>query len=223
MTRIARALASGLPHHAVQRGNNKDKVFLDDDDFEKYRHLLVKYSVRWECPILSYCLMSNHVHLLLRPLTDCALPKMMQGTALCYTQYFNKKYSRSGRLWESRYYSCIVDSERYLWAVARYIEQNPVRAGLVKCESEYHLSSARAHLGVVRDAVLGEDLFAGSERDDYVASLGTTPSPDDLGRLRQSLRTGIPLGTEGFVGEMEKRLNRSISPGRRGRPCWRQS
>ena len=110
MPRIARAVATGFPHHIVQRGNNRERVFSDKEDEERYLSLLKKYSAKWDSPLLAYCLMSNHIHILTRPKTDESLYKMMQGVTLCYTQYANGKYQRSGRLWESRYHSCIVDN-----------------------------------------------------------------------------------------------------------------
>ncbi|MFH0932795.1 MAG: transposase, partial [Nitrospirota bacterium] len=112
----------------------------------QYLSLLKKYADTWDSPILAYCLMSNHVHLLTRPKEEESLYKMMQGVTLCYTQYINREYKRSGRLWESRYHSCIVDKEQYMWAVARYIEQNPTRARIVKKEEDFPYSSARAHI-----------------------------------------------------------------------------
>jgi len=120
------------PNHVVQRGNNKEKVFINEEDKKKYLSLLKEYSGKWDTYILAYCLMNNHVHLLTRPIKNESLYKMMQGITLCYTQYFNRTYERTGRLWESRYPSCVVDKEKYLWAVARYIEQNPERVKIVK-------------------------------------------------------------------------------------------
>jgi putative transposase len=125
MPRIARAVATGFPHHVIQRGNNREEVFFDKKDREQYLLLLKRYAGKWISPILAYCLMNNHVHLLTKPKEEESLYKMMQGVSLCYTQYVNRKYKRTGSLWESRYHSCIVDKEKYLWAVARYIEQNP--------------------------------------------------------------------------------------------------
>src|SRR3990172_2992129 len=128
MPRIARAVALEFPHHVVQRGNNREKVFINEEDKKKYLSLLKEYSGKLDTYIPAYCLMSNHVHLLTRPIKNESLYKMMQGITLYYTQYFNRTYKRTGRVWESRYHSCVVDKEKYLWAVARYIEQNPVRA-----------------------------------------------------------------------------------------------
>ena len=132
MPKIARAVALEFPHHVVQRGNNREKVFINEQDKRKYLLLLKEYSDKWDTYILAYCLMSNHVHLLTRPIKNESLYKMMQGIIFCYTQDFNRTYKMTGRLWESRYHSCVVDKEKYLWAVARYIEQNPVRAKIVK-------------------------------------------------------------------------------------------
>ena len=99
------------PNHVVQRGNNKEKVFINEEDKKKYLSLLKEYSGKWDTYILAYCLMNNHVHLLTRPIKNESLYKMMQGITLCYTQYFNRTYERTGRLWESRYHSCVVDKD----------------------------------------------------------------------------------------------------------------
>jgi len=114
MPRIARAVALEFPHHVVQRGNNREKVFINEEDKKKYLSLLKEYSGKWDTYIPAYCLMSNHVHLLTRPIKNESLYKIMQGITLCYTQYFNRTYKRTGRLWESRYHSCVVDKEKYL-------------------------------------------------------------------------------------------------------------
>ena len=157
MPRIARAVAKGYPHHIIQRGNNREVVFYDNEDKKLYLALLEKYAEKRDSLVMAYCLMSNHVHILIRPRSEEALSKTMQGVTLCYSQYANRKYGRSGRLWESRYHSCIVDQEKYLWAVARYIEQNPVRAGMERKSEEYSYSSARAHVKGMEDEVLGEE------------------------------------------------------------------
>src|SRR3972149_6881451 len=168
MPRIARAVATGFPHHVIQRGNNKEKVFFDKKDREQYLSLL-------------------------------------------------RKYKRTGRLWESRYHSCIIDKEKYLWAVARYIEQNPTRARIVKKEEDFPYSSARAHIYNVKDEVLGEDLFEEGQRKDYRKFIRTGIPEEERNRIRYSTRTGRPFGSETFVKSMEKKLNRRFilkSPGR---------
>ena len=192
MPRIGRAVAAGFPHHVIQRGNNRENVFFEKDDRKQYFSLLKKYSVKWTSPVMAYCLMTNHVHLLTKPGTEEALFKMMQGVTLCYTQYINRNYGRTGRLWESRYHSCIVDQEKYLWAVARYIEQNPVRAGMVEKAEDYPYSSARAHIKGSKDAILGEDLFTDDRRQDYILLLRSDVPKKEIERLRYATRTGRP-------------------------------
>jgi len=132
MPRIAGVCAAGYPHHITQRGNNKEKVFFDDEDRRLYLDILQRYKNKYGIKILAYCLMGNHVHLLVVPGQERALARAMGGTNLVYTQYVNRKYNRSGRLWQSRFFSSVVEEEPYLWAVMRYMEQNPVRAKLVK-------------------------------------------------------------------------------------------
>ena len=218
MSRIARAIAPGFPHHVVQRGNNKDQVFFDREDRRRYLSLLRKYAKKWNAPVWAYCLMSNHVHLLIRPTSETSLYKMMQGLALCYTQHINRKVGRTGRLWESRYHSCIVEQERYLWAAARYIEQNPVRARIVKKPEGYPYSSARAHVTGKRNPVLGEELFPPEDRGDYVSLLGETLFPALTEDMRHHTRRGTPLGAEDFVEGIEAKLGRALVRKPRGRP-----
>ena len=146
MPRIARLVGAGYPHHIIQRGNNRQPIFFDDKDKLRYLHLLEKYSSECGCDIFAYCLMNNHVHILSVPDDNSALAKTMQKLSLTYTQFVNQKYNRTGRLWECRYYSALVDEERYLISVVRYIEQNPVRAKIVSQATEYPWSSAQLNI-----------------------------------------------------------------------------
>lgn len=218
MPRIARAVAAGFPHHIVQRGNNREKIFFSNEDKEKYISLLKKYVDKCNSPILAYCLMSNHVHLLTRPRKEESLYKMMQGVSLCYTQYINRTYKRTGRLWESRYYSCIVDKERYLWAIVKYIEQNPKRAKIITKEEDYVYSSAKAHIRGARDALLGEELFKEGQRKDYIELLRASTLEEHLTDIRYSTRTGRPFGSEDFIRKMERTLDRRFLLKPPGRP-----
>jgi len=218
MPRIARAVAAGFPHHIVQRGNNKETVFFDDEDRIRYLALLKKYSDKWGSPVLSYCLMTNHVHLLAKPKEDEALYKMMQGVTLCYTQHINRKHNRSGRLWESRYHSCIVDSEGYLWAAARYIEQNPVRALMVIKPEDYSYSSARAHFGLVKDELISDELFEESQRKSYIEFVRGEIDEEQLKEIRTSIKTGRPVADSRGIKAIEKKLARRLSALPIGRP-----
>jgi REP-associated tyrosine transposase len=218
MPRIGRAVAVGYPHHVIQRGNNREAVFFEKEDRKQYLSLLKKYAAKWTSPVMAYCLMTNHIHLLTKPGSEESLFKMMQGLTLCYTQYVNRTYGRTGRLWESRYHSCIVDQEKYLWAVSRYIEQNPVRAGIVERAEDYPYSSAAAHVKGGKDGLLGEDLFTDDRRQDYILLLRTDAPRKEIERLRYATRTGRPFGTEAFVVEMENRLDRRLLQRPKGRP-----
>lgn len=222
MPRIARAVAAGFPHHVVQRGNNRADVFFNPDDRAVYLFLLKRYSEKWNTPIICYCLMTTHVHLLAKPSLEESLQKMMQGVTLCYTQHINRKYGRTGRLWESRYHSSIVDHEAYLWAVARYIERHPVRAEIVEDPGDYPYSSAAAHFGLVQDAVLGEDLFPGAQKSDYVEFIRSSIPAGEIEKIRRGARTGRPLGSEKFVAEIERRLGKRLAALPVGRPRKRQ-
>lgn len=146
MSRVKRIIIPTYPHHTIMRGNNQKRIFFRCRDNKEYLQIVKRCSERWGCKILSYCLMPNHTHLLLVPGEQKALSKTMQSINLTYTQYLNNRYSRTGRTWESRFHSSVVDKDKYLWHVIRYIETNPVRANLVKNAEDYQYSSARSHL-----------------------------------------------------------------------------
>jgi len=218
MPRNARIVGPGYPHHVTQRGNNREKVFLDRQDHEKYLSLLGTYSKKKEVSLLAYCLMPNHVHLLVRPSEDEGLAKMMQGITLCYTQYFNKKNGRTGRLWECRYHSAVVDEEAYLWAVCKYIESNPLRAGIVEKPEAYPYSSGKAHILGRKDRLLKEAVFDKSEFDDYRKFMRIEDDKRLHEEIRHRTRSGRPLGDMGFLGTLSERLGYPLSFNPRGRP-----
>jgi putative transposase len=218
MPRVARIVGTGYPHHIVQRGNNKEKVFLNREDYERYLSFLERYSEEKETTILAYCLMPNHVHLLARPSEGKGLAKMMQGVTLCYTQYFNRKRARSGRLWECRYHSAIIDGDRYLWAVSKYIENNPARAGIVKRPEDYVYSSAKAHLLGKKDPLLREPLFEGNELSEYRRFMKAEEGKQVLEEIRKRTRLGKPLGEGEFFKILSKKLGHDIMFRPKGRP-----
>ncbi len=219
MPRLARVIIPGWPYHVVHRGNNKQSIFFKDEDRFKYLRLVKKYCDKWECTILAYSLMPNHVHLLIKPNKDNSLAKAMQGISLCHTQRINRKYQRTGRLWECRYHSSIIDKDSYLWNVMRYIEQNSVRAGLVKRPEDYKWSSARAHILGAKDPLIStrEILELGdlSRYKDYIRNECTTLELDTIRRMTQQ---GFPLGSIEFQRKIESIIKRKIIPCPRGRP-----
>jgi putative transposase len=143
MPRSTRLIIPGQPHHIVQRGNNRTSTFLDDQDVEYSLYLLRESSEKHKCAVHAYVLMTNHFHLLVTPSDSRALSKFVQSFALRYVRYFNRRYKRTGTLWEDRYFSELVDSERYYFTCARYIEMNPVRAKIVNRPEDHFASSFR--------------------------------------------------------------------------------
>ena len=141
MPRRARLRLAGYPVHIVHRGNNRAACFRDDTDYRVYLVLLCQHSQEFDCAVHAYVLMTNHVHMLVTPQRADGTSFMMKQVAQRYVHYFNKKYGRTGTLWDSRYKSSIVDERRYLLCCYRYIELNPVRAGMVQHPAEYVWSS----------------------------------------------------------------------------------
>ena len=218
MPRIARAIAVNFPHHVIQRGNNREKIFFAQTTRDKYLDWLKEYADIWDVKILAYCLMTNHIHLLVRPNKPESLAKMMQGLNVCYTRYINKRYKRTGRLLEGRYHSCIIDEEAYLWAVARYIEQNPLRARLVKELEDYPYSSARSHITGQADEVLSEELISADEMADYTEFIKAPIPKNEIKQIRITTKKGKPLGDSDFIEMLEMKLKRCFGNKKSGRP-----
>ena len=218
MPRIARAVAVGVPHHVTQRGNNRVDVFFNDKDREYYLRMLARYCEEFKLEVWAYCLMTNHVHLLVVPKRDNALAQGIGRTNLMYTQYVNREYQRSGRLWQNRFFSCPVERDEYLWAVCRYLERNPVRAKLVKRPWDYRWSSARHHVQAAPDPILGESQWLDpSQRTEYREYLDHKEPEFDQTRIRTSTQTGRPLGSLCFIQKLELKLGRILIPQKAGR------
>lgn len=219
MPRIARIIAPGYPHHITQRGNNRTPVFFDDEDRKTYLKLLSGYARTHALQVWAYCLMDNHIHLLIVPETETGLARGVGLTNQLYTQYLNHKLSQSGRIWQNRFFSCVVENEQHLWAVARYIERNPVKAGIAERAEDYRWSSAKAHLSGTDDTVLGPSVtwLAPSEMRAYVEFVLTENEDMDT-KIRQATRTGRPFGSENFIDMLEFRLKQVLRPKKAGRP-----
>lgn len=136
MPRIARATVPGTPHHITQRGNNREIIFFDDKDRRRYLKWLKEYTNRHRLEVWAYCLMNNHIHLIVVPEREESLGNALRDTHMRYAQYINRRYRRSGHLWQGRFFSCALDSAHLLAAV-RYVERNPVRAGFVMRSEEW--------------------------------------------------------------------------------------
>lgn len=218
MPRIARVCAEGYSHHITQRGNNKEKTFFDDEDKRFYLDALQRYKDKYKMKILAYCLMGNHVHILAMPEKETSLARGIGGTNLLYTQYINRKYNRSGRLWQNRFFSSVIEKEPYLWAVIRYIEQNPIRAKLVKRAEDYQWSSARAHVLDIKDDVLSKESWFNEKEIKSYREFIRKDAKEINATIRCATSTGRPLGSEGFIKKLERILKRNLFPKKGGRP-----
>ena len=160
MPRRPRVIYPGVPHHIIQRGNNRQACFFTDEDYCLYLEWLDKYSLESGCAIHAFVLMTNHVHILLTPAQDSSVGELIKKLGQHYVQYINRTYKRSGTLWEGRSRSCITQQDHYLLACHRYIELNPVRVGIVEHPEEYRWSSYRAHAQGESSVTLDFTLFS---------------------------------------------------------------
>ena len=198
MPRIARIVAAGLPHHVTQRGNRRETVFFGDEDYRAYLVLLDKYAARHGVEVIAYCLMPNHVHLVVVPSDEHALHRTFKPLHMLYAQRINRRRDWCGHLWQDRYFSSTLD-ERYFWAAVRYVERNPVRAGLVVRAEAYPWSSARAHCEGLFDPTLaaGKSFRSLIETmQDWSAWLSADDDPVQLDQLRRCSRKGVPCAEE---------------------------
>jgi len=223
MPRFARLVGPGLPHHIVQRGNNRQTIFFDDNDRLLYLDFLEKYCDECACAINAYCLMLNHVHMVLIPEYGNSLAKAMQKISMRYAQYINKKYRRTGRLWECRYYSSIVQKDAYLWAVCRYVERNPVRAKMVDLPEEFTWSSAGREYQIIpkRYNFITPIWHDEHEKEAYINYRNMPDDDDALKRIRESSHQGKPIGQDEFIQYIANRAGIELILRPRGRP-WKR-
>jgi REP-associated tyrosine transposase len=221
MARLARVVAVGEPHHLTQRGNNRQTTFLDDHDRRTYCQLLAEHAKRAGIRVLGYCLMTNHVHLVAIPERADSFARGLGRAHYLYTRALHERWGGSGHLWQNRFFSCPLDRD-HLWTALRYVDLNPLRAGLVEEATAYEWSSARSHaerqdpLGLLDGGLWGE--LCG--RQDWREMLGPTrmEEADAVAALRQATMTGRPLGGESFVKRLEGMFARKLKPKRTGRP-----
>jgi len=215
MARLARVVAPGVPHHVTQRGNRRQQVFFGPDDYLTYRTMLAEGCREAGVAVWAYCLMPNHVHLILVPSTADGLRAALGEVHRRYTWRVNRREGWRGYLWQGRFSSCPMD-ETHLLACARYVELNPVRAELAKRARDWRWSSARAHLD-------GEDdeLVAAQPLLDFVPDWpkllrqGLSDAEGDT--IRAGERTGRPLGGAAFVAGLEAGLGRVLARRKPGR------
>ena len=220
MPRLSRTVFAGLPHHVTQRGNRRSDVFFIDEDRETYLNWLAEYCQAHRVEIVAYCLMSNHIHLVAVPETDEGLVRVLRPLHMRYAQRINRAHGWSGHLWQGRYFSSALD-DAYLWAAIRYVERNPVRAGIERRAEAYRWSSAAAHCGNRPDPLLNlqsrwSKRFA--DVDDWAAWLSQGDEDDEMMVLRRNLNKGLPCGSDRFINKLGESTGRELSYRPQGRP-----
>jgi putative transposase len=203
---MARIVVPGIPHHVIQRGHRGDIVFFKNEDRQTYLKILANFAKKYGVQIWSYCLMTNHVHLVAVPSTSESLAKLMRQVHKNYTMVINIRNNWKGTLWQGRYLSCPMD-ERYLYICVRYIERNPVRAKIVGRPEDYPWSSAQAHVFRLADEVLSDCIML-QQIHDWRAYLAESENENDLEEIRKNQCSGRPLGSETFYETIEKKLRR---------------
>jgi len=222
MPRAARVVVTGVPHHVTQRGNRRENIFRQDADRLKYLELLREYAWKHGMEVLAYCLMTNHVHLVVIPRLETTLSEVLGPVHLRYAQYFNWLYKLSGRLlWQGRYFSCPLD-DRHCLAAIRYVDRNPVRAGLAARPEDYDWSSAPGHTGLRQDPLLAADSKYLAAIEDWTKWLAEPDEEDIIKGVRQHTMTGRPLGSRSFVTRIEVSVGRILHALPWGRPRKRQ-
>ena len=223
MSRQPRIVLPGQPHHVIQRGNNREVIFASEDDYLFYLEKLELACKRFGCDLHAYVLMSNHVHLLMTPQFGDGISKLMQSVGRYYVQYFNHQYKRTGTLWEGRYKSTLLDSESYLLTCYRYIELNPVRAGMVDHPLAYRWSSYGCNaLGDSNTLITPHDLYmdlgqSKGERCGYYRSLFDGHEDGrELDEIRDATNKSWVLGSDQFKAQIEALTARQASPKARG-------
>jgi len=220
MARMARLVVPGLPHHVTQRGVRSIDIFDNDEDRRLYLRLMREHGARTGVRFLAWCLMTNHVHLIVVPSEEDSLARGIGEAHRLYTREKNFRAGVRGYLFQGRFGSCVLD-EKHLLAAARYVDLNPVAAGMVSASEAYPWSSARFHL----DGRRHDALVADADRDllglvdDWRTFLQDGIDEIAAKRLQRHLGSGRPLGTRGFVEMLEKRTGRELAPQKRG---WRK-
>lgn len=225
MARLARLAVSGHVHHVLQRGNNRQAIFADDEDYRRMLALIAEYAAREKVVVHAYVLMENHFHLLVTPSTSNGLSVMMQSVGRRYVQYFNRRHQRSGTLWEGRYRATLLQPERWLISSKIFMDLNPVRSGVVPRALDYQWSSHGHYVGHRVDKLvtphalywqLGNTPFAREARYAELVTHGLTSRQQS--DLVEGILKGWPLGDAHFMEGLQKQTARRVVRRRSGRP-----
>lgn len=225
MARLPRLCVPGFVHHLMQRGNNRQPIFIDDADYEAMRALLAEHARAQKVALHGYVLMPNHFHLLATPQTGDALPRLMQAIGRGYVRAFNDRHGRSGTLWEGRYRCAVLQPEPHLIAAMVCCDLNPVRAGLVADAGDWRWSSHAHHVGARSDRIvtphalywaLGNTPFAREHA--YAQAVRAGIGAAEQQALTESLLGGWALGDARFLSDLQSRSGRRVTKGAPGRP-----
>jgi putative transposase len=224
MPRTARIVIPDLPYHITQRGNYRQDIFQDNEDRLSYLSWINDYSKKYKLSIFAYCLMDNHVHFIAIPREEDSLAKVFSISHMRYSQYFNKKKNASGHLWQGRFYSCVMD-EDYLIAALRYVERNPVRAGIVRKPWRWKWSSAGVHVGQGDGVINLENITAliDTTAEEWKEYIDLDENEEEVENIRKHTMLGRPLGAKDFIAKLGKRIGRVLSVLPRGRPKKQRS
>jgi len=224
MTRLRRYCPGGIPVHIIQRGNNRSDCFHEEPDKGHYFLLLKAAADSFDLRVHAWVFMSNHVHLLVTPVEADSVSRMMQFVDREYVRYFNRKYSRTGTLWDGRFKSCLVQAERYFLICQRYIELNPVRARLVKEPASFHWSSFNTNaLGIDSNLIIPHEVYLALGNTQakrllaYRALFNETMPAKQISKIRFALNKGLVLGSKKFKDRIAKEGGQRTRLGRRGR------
>ena len=215
MARIARAVAPGIPHHVTQRGNRRQQTFFSDEDYQSYLELMSEWCMKFQVETWAYCLMPNHIHLIVVPETKDGLNLAIGEAHRRYTRRINFREGWRGHLWQGRFSSFIMD-EGYLLACTRYVELNPVRAGLVKKPEDWQWSSAEPHMKGRDDFLVKTKPLLEIVNKPWKEFLSVDAQEQEIALFRKHERTGRPLGVDSFIGKMELLLGRKLKPQKPG-------
>ena len=226
MARLSRLVVPRQAHHILQRGHDRQPIFRDAEDFQSFLGWMRDAAKLYAVALHAYVLLPDQLHLLATPADADGLGRMMQWLGRHYVPYYNRKYQRTGTLWQDRFKASVIEAERYLMPCSRYIELAPVRAGIVASASDYSWSSYAHHAGVRPDSLITDHAMYWAlgntpfQREQvYRQFLDDMPGAAELDKLDRSLLKGWVLGSDQFKLLLEQRTSRRVGPAKRGRPA----
>lgn len=225
MARLSRLAIAGLPHHVLQRGNNRQPIVIDDDDRARFLDILAAEAARQGCALHAYLLLDDHFHLLVTPPSPEALSAFMQGLGRAYVRHFNRRHGRSGTLWEGRYRATVVQPDRWMLPTMVFLDLHPVRAGLCPVAADHAWSSHAHYAGYRSEPMLSMPAVVWqlantpfAREAAYRARVEAGLDPQAAQRIARSVNQAWVLGDTEFVAQLQREHSRRLSPGPRGRP-----